>query len=72
VANYSTAAHTAWTALWQCLSIGVWSRQTAMETGAIVSLACVVPLLAMGMSISDDAHRKIRHANNGRWNRPHD
>jgi len=31
-----------------------------LETGAIVSMACAVPFLAMGMSISADSHEADR------------
>jgi len=32
----------------------------ALETGAIISIACVVPFLAMGMSISADSYKPRR------------
>ena len=40
--------------------VGGWPRQTASETAAIISLACIIPFIAMGMSISEDMRRK-RH-----------
>lgn len=36
------------------------SPTTALEAGAIISLATAVPFLAMGMSISDDVRRNER------------
>jgi hypothetical protein len=37
--------------------IGHGSPLMTLETGAIVSIACAVPFLAMGMSISADSYR---------------
>ncbi|HEX5213056.1 MAG TPA: hypothetical protein VFW22_15130 [Pseudolabrys sp.] len=41
--------------------IGHGSPLTTLETGAIVSIACAVPFLATGMSISADAYAAQRH-----------
>jgi len=40
--------------------IGHGSPMMTLETGAFISIACAVPFLAMGMSISADSYRAER------------
>ena len=40
--------------------IGRGSPMMTLETGALISIACAVPFLAMGMSISADSYRAER------------